>query len=295
MFSEVNMSVQDALRTAGNNIWTTIRLINPWDIIDIIMVAFVIYYLVKLVRDTRALQLVKGILLLLVVFMFTTTLPFRTMGYLMKTMLQISATALVVVFQPELRRALERMGRTRLKFGIFSSAQNEAQIAAVGSMIDEVCEASKTLSRHKTGALMVFEMQTRLGEIIKTGTVIDGKPVAELICNVFFPNAPLHDGAMIIRDARLHAAGCFLPLTENNELSKELGTRHRASLGMSENSDAIVVVVSEETGVISIARNGVLTRNFTPKTLGDYLRAELLPDESNEGRERKRTLRRNKK
>ena len=127
---------------------------------------------------------------------------------------------------------------------------------------------------------MVFEMQTKLGEIIRTGTVIDAYPSAEMIGNIFYVGSPLHDGAMVIRGARLYAAGCFLPLTENNDLSKELGTRHRASIGMSENSDAIVLVVSEETGVISVARNGVLTRNYTPETLGDYLRANLLPQEN---------------
>ncbi|MCI8622205.1 MAG: TIGR00159 family protein [Provencibacterium sp.] len=276
MFSEANVTLQDTL----SNIWATIKTISPGDVIDILMVAVVLYYIIKLVRDTRASQLVKGIMLLLCVYLFTDMLEFKVMGFFMKTILTVGATALIVVFQPELRRALERMGRTRLPSGLFGAgAQGEEQRAAILSMIEEVCEASKSLSRHKIGALMVFEMQTRLGEIIKTGTLIDCKPVAELIGNIFFPNAPLHDGAMIIRDARLHAAGCFLPLTENNELSKELGTRHRASLGMSENSDAIVVVVSEETGTISVARNGVLTRNYTPETLGNYLRTELLGNE----------------
>lgn len=283
MLSEANITLQDSL----SNIWTTIKTIAPGDVIDILMVAVVFYYVIKLVRDTRASQLVKGILLLLFVYLVTDILEFKVMGFFMKTMLTVSATALIVVFQPELRRALERMGRTRLPSGLFSGMQSEEQLEAVRSMIEEVCEASDSLSRHKTGALMVFEMQTRLGEIIKTGTLIDCKPVAELIGNIFFPNAPLHDGAMIIRDARLHAAGCFLPLTENNELSKELGTRHRASLGMSENSDAIVVVISEETGTISVARNGVLTRDYTPQTLGDYLRAELLPEEAPREKERR--------
>ncbi|MCI8442933.1 MAG: TIGR00159 family protein [Provencibacterium sp.] len=290
MLSEANITLQDSL----SNIWTTIKTISPGDGIDILMVAVVFYYVIKLVRDTRASQLVKGILLLLFVYLITDMLQFKVMGFFMKTILTVSATALIVVFQPELRRALERMGRTRLPSGLFSGMQNEEQLEAVRSMIDEVCEASESLSRHKTGALMVFEMQTRLGEIIKTGTLIDCKPVAELIGNIFFPNAPLHDGAMIIRDARLHAAGCFLPLTENNELSKELGTRHRASLGMSENSDAIVVVISEETGTISIARNGVLTRDYTPQTLGDYLRAELLPEEAPRGKERRLKLKKAK-
>lgn len=290
MLSEANITLQDSL----SNIWTTIKTIAPFDVIDILMVAVVFYYVIKLVRDTRASQLVKGILLLLIVYWVTNTFGFKVMGFFTRMIITVAATAVIVVFQPELRRALERMGRTRFPAGIFSGVQSEEQIAAVRSMIDEVCEASESLSRHKIGALMVFEMQTRLGEIIKTGTLIDCKPVAELIGNIFFPNAPLHDGAMIIRDARLHAAGCFLPLTENNDLSKELGTRHRASLGMSENSDAIVVVISEETGTISVARNGVLTRDYTPQTLGDYLRAEMLPEDTSHDKERRFKLKKQK-
>ena len=293
MFTDANVPFQETL----SNIWTTIRFIGPGDVVDILMVAVVLYYVIKLVRDTRAMQFVKGILLLLLVYLVTQVFGLKVMNFLMRSLVQVAATALIVVFQPELRRALERMGRARLPFGIFvSNNQPDAQVAQVSSMIDEVCEAAASLSRHKIGALMVFEMQTKLGEIIKTGTVIDGKPVAELICNIFFPNSPLHDGAMIIRGARLYAAGCFLPLTENNELSKELGTRHRASIGMSENSDAIVLVVSEETGQISIARNGVLTRDYTAETLGDYLRAELLPQEETQNiRGRFMNLRRAKK
>lgn len=293
MFTDANVPFQETL----SNIWTTIRFIGPGDVVDILMVAVVLYYVIKLVRDTRAMQFVKGILLLLLVYLVTQVFGFKVMNFLMRSLVQVAATALIVVFQPELRRALERMGRARLPFGLFgTNNQPDAQVAQVSSMIDEVCEAASSLSRHKIGALMVFEMQTKLGEIIKTGTIIDGKPVAELICNVFFPNSPLHDGAMIIRGARLYAAGCFLPLTENNELSKELGTRHRASIGMSENSDAIVLVVSEETGQISIARNGVLTRDYTAETLGDYLRAELLPQEETQNmRGKLMNLRRAKK
>lgn len=279
------------------NIWKTIKSITvPFDILDILLIALIVYYIIKVVRDTRAMQFVKGILLMLLVWLITKVLPFRAMGFIMDQVFTIGATAMIVVFQPELRRALERVGRTRIPIGIFSSQQNEAQTQALSEMIDEFCEASESLSRHKIGALMVFEMQTKLGEIIKTGTDLDCKPVSALICNIFFPNSPLHDGAMVIRDGRIRAAGCFLPLTETNELSKELGTRHRASVGMSENSDAIVVVVSEETGVISIARSGTLTRSYTPETLGDYLRAELLPEETPNGRrERKLAFRRAKK
>ncbi|PWM38528.1 MAG: TIGR00159 family protein [Clostridiales bacterium] len=270
-----------SLKNTLGDLITTVESVNVWDILDILMVAFLLYYIIKLVRDTRANQLVKGILLLLVLYAVVTTMPFKAMGFIMKALLQVGAFALVVVFQPELRRMLEKVGRTKLPFGLFSAGgQDERQQLEVRRMIDEVAQACESLSRHRTGALMVFEMQTKLGEIIRTGTVIDAYPSAEMIGNIFYVGSPLHDGAMVIRGARLYAAGCFLPLTENNDLSKELGTRHRASIGMSENSDAIVLVVSEETGVISVARNGVLTRNYTPETLGDYLRANLLPQEN---------------
>lgn len=273
------LSFQDGIK----NILTTVSTIGPFDIIDIFLVAIMIYLFIKIVRDTRANQLIKGIFLFLGVYIVIKVLPLKSMNFLMEGILQFGATALIVVFQPELRRALERVGRTRLPMmSLFGSSLDEKRLAAIHGMIGEFRGALRSLSRTRTGALVVFEKQTRLGDIVKTGTVIDSAPSEQMICGVFFPNSPLHDGAMIVRDARLWAAGCFLPLTENNDLSKELGTRHRAAIGMSENSDAIVLVVSEETGNISIAQNGILTRNFTPETVADFLRVELLADEENE-------------
>lgn len=297
VFGPESQTFEELMNDFFQNVWKTIASIGFFDIIDILIIALLVYYVVKLVRDTRAMQFVKGIFLLLLVYIIVQVLPFRAMNFIMRQVLTIGATALVVVFQPELRRALERVGRTRLPVSLFGGQQNTSSTQAeLSQAIDEFRKASENLSRTRTGALMVFEMQTRLGEIIKTGVELDCRPVSELICTIFFPNTQLHDGAMVIRDGRIRAAGCFLPLTETDELSKQLGTRHRASVGMSENSDAIVVVVSEETGVISIARNGQLTRGFTPDTLGEYLRSELLPEETAaQRRERKLSLRRAKK
>lgn len=265
------------LQDAFKNIWITITNIGIYDVLDMLLVAVLIYFFVKMVRDTRANQLVKGIFLFLALYILMNIAPFKAMKFIMQAVLQFGATLLIVVFQPELRRALERVGRTRLPMSLFGSSQDQKKRAAIHSMIGEFMGAMRSLSKTKTGALVVFEMQTRLGDIIKTGTVIDAAASEQMIGGVFFPNAPLHDGALVVRGERLYAAGCFLPLTENNELSKELGTRHRAAIGMSENSDAIVVVVSEETGVISVAVNGKLTRGYTPEALADYLRGELIP------------------
>lgn len=269
---------------------TVVKTFRFADVIDIAIVAYLIYKLIKLVRETRAGQLVKGFLLLALAYIVVFTLDLRTMGYLLKNLLTVGLTALVVVFQPELRRALEQMGRTKIGLGNIFSSDNEdvdSQRKRTQYAIEEICSCVDTLSRQEIGALIVLERRTKLGEIIKTGTIINADPSAELIGNVFFPNSPLHDGAMIVRDGRLYAAGCFLPISDNFTISKNLGTRHRAALGMSENSDAIVVVVSEETGVISIAENGVLVRDYTPATLKERLVKALLPPKSTELTERK--------
>ncbi|MBC8584179.1 diadenylate cyclase CdaA [Youxingia wuxianensis] len=256
------------------------RTITPNDILDIVIVAFLIYQCIKLVRETRAAQLVKGILALLLVNIFATELELKTLGFLMENILQIGLFALVVVFQPELRRALEQVGRTRITdLNVFSSGLSEQQTRDRWMhTINAIVDGCSSLSRQKIGALIVVEQKTKLGDIIKTGTIIDSDASAELIGNIFFPNSPLHDGAMIIRDGRLYAAGCFLPLSDNSQISRELGTRHRAALGMSELSDAVVIVVSEETGTITLCRNGKLDRGFTAESLTKVLIGALIPD-----------------
>lgn len=250
--------------------FTSYRLII--DTVDIALVAFVIYHLIKLVRDSRAEQLLKGILLLVVAYLLSLPelLDLKAIHYLLQIVFDNALIVLVVIFQPEIRRALEQAGHSGLnKLGLFNfnSEENEQRTQQWQTTISAVCDAVQILQRQKMGALIVFERNTKLGEIIDSGTIIDADPSAELIGNVFFNKAPLHDGAMIIRDGKVYAAGCILPLSDNLQISRELGTRHRAGLGMSENSDALVVIVSEETGTVSLAVAGELKRNFTSEAL----------------------------
>ena len=250
------------------------------DYLDILIVAFLVYYLTKLVKETRAVQLLKGMAALGLIYLVAAVAELQTLQFIMNTVISTGVLALVILFQPELRRVLERVAQTQ--FGMlkkFFSGGEDGSVehyAETENCINVVCEACKSLSKTKTGALMVFERETKLGEIIKTGTVVDAEPSTELIGNLFYVNTPLHDGAMVIRAGRLYASGCFLPLSQNYTISKEMGTRHRAALGMSENSDAVVVVVSEETGVISIAENGKIDRNYSTEGLKKRLRRELL-------------------
>ena len=230
-----------------NQIIGTVKAIGVWDILDIVIVAVLIYQVIKLIRETRAMQLAKGLILLLLLYFVAYNLNMKTVRFIMQNVVATGVLALVIVFQPELRRMLEHVAQTKLnKFNIFqSSPEKDSELMAVwSSSISTIAHACEHLSKTKTGALIVFERETKLGEIIKTGTVVDAQPSDELIGNLFFVNSPLHDGAMIIRDGRICASGCFLPLSQNYTISKEMGTRHRAALGMSENSDAVVVVVS---------------------------------------------------
>ncbi|MCG8501141.1 MAG: diadenylate cyclase CdaA [Firmicutes bacterium] len=254
-------------------IFQYIRLIRFRDVIDIMIVGYVIYRGIKLIRETRAEQLLKGIVILVVVTQLSEWLQLNTINFILKNTMQVGVLALLVVFQPELRRALEQMGRSR--FGnIFSFEEEDKENRIIG-MIEEITKAVQSLSDNRIGALIVVERDTKIGDIIRTGTTLDSMVSAELLVNVFVPNTPLHDGAVIIRENKIKAAACFLPLTQNQDLSKELGTRHRAALGISENSDAVAIVVSEETGKISIALNGDLTRNLTVETLKKALNKTL--------------------
>lgn len=261
-----------------NFISDNLSIKGPWDvvkaIIDISMVSFAIYKIAKLVRETRAWQLVKGIFFILIAARLSVILGLRTIAFILKMIIQYLAIALVVLFQPELRRGLEQIGRSRFKN--FFSLEDENYTIKVKSNIEELIKAVVEMSRTFTGALIVIERETKIGDIINSGIEIDSKITSELLINTFTPNTPLHDGAVVIRGDRIKAAACFLPLTENPNLSKELGTRHRAALGISEVSDAIVVVVSEESGKISVALNGGLTRNLTSDTLRKALSKNLL-------------------
>lgn len=249
------------------------------DIVDILLMSIVIYGVIKIVRDTRAEQLLKGVLALVVLYIVAVQFDLKTMTFFMKNVLGTGIIAIMIVFQPELRRMLEHVAQTKIgDFSLFqgSDAETKKTTYDIVDTIKNTCSACEYLSKHKIGALMVFERTTKLGEIASTGTLIDAKSSKEMIVNVFFPNSPLHDGALLVRNGRLFCAGCFLPLSQNYEISKEMGTRHRAALGMSENSDAIILVVSEETGTISIASNGIITRNYTLQSLEMRLRKELL-------------------
>ena len=247
-------------------------------IVDISIVSYLCYKLIQLVKETRAWQLVKGIIVILVVYMISELLKIRTLAFILNRTIELAGFALVVVFQPELRRGLEQIGRSNFK-NFFSFDENDDVIHTTYT-IEEIVKAASELSRTKTGALIVVERETKLGEIINTGTKLDSSVSAELIMNIFTPNTPLHDGALIVRDNKLKSAACFLPLTDNPNLSKELGTRHRAALGITEVSDCISVVVSEETGKISYALNGGLSRNLTSDMLRKALNKNLLEKKS---------------
>lgn len=259
------------------------------DALDVLLVSFIIYNGIKLIRETRAEQLVKGIIILMGVYAASVVIHLNMMRTLLDYFFNFTIIALLVIFQPEIRRALEQIGRSKLggKYWFqISSEEAEKALQKKRKCLNAVVEASGKFQKSKTGALMVFEMQTKLGDIIDTGTIVNAEPSVPLIGNIFWNKAPLHDGAMVIRDGVIYAAGCILPLTKSDTVSVDLGTRHRAAIGMSENSDAVVVVVSEETGQISIAVNGVLTRNYTRETLQSALEALLLPEENANGEKR---------
>ena len=233
------------------------------DIIDILIVAFVIYKLVGLIRQTRAEQLLKGVIVLAVATLATDVLNLHTINWILKGTVALGAFAIVVVFQPELRRALEYLGRSKLVNAPLSQMDKAKSKQIIASIIDAV----EGFSRDRIGALIIFEKETALSDIMESGTVIDAEISDQLLGNIFYEGSPLHDGAVIIKDGRICAAGCVLPLTRSNTISKNLGTRHRAGIGITENSDALELIVSEETGIISMASDGQLSRFLDIKTV----------------------------
>ncbi|WP_027416727.1 diadenylate cyclase CdaA [Aneurinibacillus terranovensis] len=240
------------------------------DIIDILIVSYIIYKGIILLRGTRALQLFKGIMVIVIVMVASSYLQLKTLQWLMDKAFTYGVFAILIIFQPELRRALEQIGRGRL-FSRSSTPDEDRLIA----FIETVTKASFYMAKRRIGALMVLERETGISEYIETGIPIEGKCSSELLINIFIPNTPLHDGAVIFRKDNVMAAGCYLPLSENPTISKELGTRHRAAIGISEVSDALALVVSEETGQVSIAVNGEITRNFTEEKLNEFLHDKL--------------------
>lgn len=251
-----------------SGILRTIQSISIVDFIDIFFVAIILYYAFRFVRERRAGKLAVGVIFFTFFLVLSDLLGMHALKYIFQNLFQVGVLALVVLFQPEMRSALEKMGGSSLKGlkNISESKDNSVWMLA----IREVSTAAAQMAAEKTGALIVFERGTRLGEIAATGTVCDAQVSAYLLRNMFFNKAPLHDGAVLLRDGRIHAAGCLLPLTQQ-DINRDLGTRHRAAIGLSENSDAAVVVVSEETGVISVAVDGYLTRGYNADTLRSRL------------------------
>jgi len=233
------------------------------DIIDMAIVAVVFYKLFMLIRETRAEQLIKGLIILLTATKVSEWSKLYVTNYILKNTMTLGLIALLIVFQPELRRALEYIGRSRL----LTKSIAELAVEELDEKVKEIVEAVASLSRQKIGALIILERETGINDVIETGNIIEAKISSSLLINIFIPNGPLHDGAVVIRKDKIMAAGCFLPLTENPNLSKELGTRHRAGLGITETSDALAIIVSEETGAISIAKEGKLSRFLDVKTL----------------------------
>lgn len=250
------------------------------DIVDILIVAYLIYNIIMLIPKTNSFRLARGILLILIALWLSGVLKLTMFNRLLQKTVELGLIALVIIFQPELRRLLERMGsKTFPSFG-----SKPLETLGMDNVISQTIAACTQLSSTKTGALIVFERGVTLDEQMRSGTTVNSDVTAELLKNIFYPKAPLHDGAVVIRDGRIAAAGCVLPLTSNTNLSPDLGTRHRAGIGMSEHSDAVVVIVSEETGGISIAVDGMLKRRLSAETFEAILRSELLPEEEQQRR-----------
>jgi diadenylate cyclase len=258
-----------------NSLTTIVSNIRFIDIVDILIVAFIFYKLMTLIRETRAEQLVKGLVILLVALKLSEWMKMYVLHFILVNTMTIGVVALIIVFQPELRRALEYIGRTKFLTKSIVDLMDEE----LNSTIDEIVKAVTVLSKARTGALIVMERDTGLGEIIETGTRLEALISSVLLLNIFEHNAPLHDGAIVIRKNKISAAGCFLPLTGDNSLNKDLGTRHRAAIGIAEQSDALTIVVSEETGAISVAQNGKLQRFLDTNTLKSIIKNSFKREE----------------
>lgn len=273
----------DAINQFFENFIAVIRTFRLKDAVDIIAIGFIIYYLIKLVKETRAVQLVKGIMVLIVLYGVAFIFQLTMLTSILNKFFEFAVLVIFIVFQPEMRKVLEQLGRSNYTYRklrrVFTDSDSEAEVLRQKKNIAIFVDAIMQLHEKKTGALIVFERSTRLGDIAYTGTILNAVPSVMLIGNIFYNKAPLHDGAMIVRDCNIYAAGCILPLTHNEGVDDNLGTRHRAALGMSEESDAAVLVVSEETGSVSIAINGELTRDYTRETLTNQLQRLLIAEE----------------
>ncbi len=269
----------DTITDFFNQIRGLIGTFGVIDVVDILFVAVILYMVIRIVRETRAMQLIKGLILLAVLYAVVNFLGMGASSYILKSIFSNILLIVVILFGPEIRNILEQVGkgatRSSLKTIIHSGVAVE--VAEINKTIEAACKACADMSDDKIGALIVFENDSLLGDIIASGTLIEAKASKELIENIFFPKSPLHDGAMIIRDGDIYAAGCILPLTHDTNISSSLGTRHRAAIGLSQQSDAIVFVVSEETGEISVAMNGTLDRNISSGVMRDILIKQFIP------------------
>ena len=254
-------------------------LIQLTDLLDIVIMAFVVYKIFMFVQSTKVVSLLKGLLVFFAAPMFSSVFQLNSINFVLSKMVEIGVLALIILFQPELRRALEQLGSKRF---ISYFAHTDATPNTMEQTIGQTVLACTEMSQSRTGALIVFEREMLLEELVRSGTMLDAAVSSELLKNIFFVTAPMHDGAVIVRNGRILGAGCMLPLSKNVNLSRDLGMRHRAGIGMSENSDAVVVIVSEESGSISVAIGGMLKRHLKPETLENLLRNELLPRESGE-------------
>ena len=261
-------------RDAINSLFSILKTTELVDVFDILVLSYLVYWVIKLVRETRAGQLMKGIVLLFIAYIIAKFLQMKVVSYLMEQAFSIGVIALMIMFQPELRHVLEQLGRNKLGSLGRTLSDEEAQ-QSIRRSIEEVCKACMSMSNAKVGALIVFENKTILNDVVDSGSTVDAVVSREMLENIFYPKAPLHDGAVVIRDGRIHSAACILPLTKNTNISLALGTRHRAAIGMSENSDATIVVVSEETGTVSVASKGNLKRGFDAITLKTELESSI--------------------
>ena len=271
-------SIFNAVYAFFNQIIYAVASMRISDIVDILLMAYIIYKAIGFMKDSRAGQLAKGLIILFLIYFVANWWNLTTMKWILSRFVNYIIIAIAIIFQPELRRILERVGHTKLV-----GTQSDLSAEPMENCIDKVCRAAGSMQESRTGALIVFERSTQLGEIIDTGTVINAYPSVSMVGNIFFPKSPLHDGALIIRDGRLYAAGCILPLTQREDISSQLGTRHRAAIGMTENSDAVVLVVSEETGIISIVSNGKIQRNYNSMSAAEELRKLLVDEDEKSG------------
>lgn len=271
----------DMLTNTAQVVVNFILSLSFWDVLDILVIAYLVYRLLQLVRRTNTSRLLKGVLVVLLALWLSYG-RLRALNYLLGHIVDIGILALLILFQPEIRRVLEQVGSSRFNvLDIFAKPQLDRKV--LENAISQTVQACGDMSRSRTGALIVFERHIQLDEVLRSGTKLDAEVSSELLKNIFFVKAPMHDGAAIIREGRVLGAGCMLPLSRNVNLSRDLGMRHRAGIGMSENSDAVVVLVSEETGTISVAVGGMLKRHLMTETLEQLLRNELLPPSEEDG------------